>query len=72
MMDDIGYSNRAVSKINAYLGNHFILGEQFLITFESSSIRLKMDLVEETIIHFKEYSGLRELITDYLFHPQAQ
>lgn len=53
MMDDPQYISRNLRKINIYADNGYILGNNFLCSFETSDIPLDEKAVEKMIItHF--------------------
>lgn len=51
MMDDSGYSVKAVRRINQYIRNGIYPGDGLLLTFETSNISLDMRIVEKMILH---------------------
>lgn len=51
MMDDSGYSIKAVRRINQYIRHGFFPGDGLLLTFETSSVSLDMRTVETMILH---------------------
>ena len=51
MMDDSGYSVKAVRRINQYIRNGIYPGDGLLMTFETSNTSLDMRIVEKMILH---------------------
>lgn len=51
MMDDSGYSVKAVRRINQYIRNGIFPGDGLLLTFETSTTSLDMRIVEAMILH---------------------
>ena len=51
MMDDSGYSVKAVRRINQYIRNGIFPGDGLLLTFETSNTSLDMRIVEKMILH---------------------
>ncbi|MCR4782203.1 MAG: hypothetical protein K5851_05645 [Lachnospiraceae bacterium] len=52
MMDNIGYANRNVEKINLYAKDGYCLGENFVATFETSQVQLNLKTVQRIIEEF--------------------
>ena len=51
MMDDNGYSVKAVQRINQYIRHGIYPGDGLLMTFETSNTSLDMRIVEKMILH---------------------
>lgn len=49
MMDNPEYANKAISKINAYIRNGYMLGDNFMFTFESRQQPIDMKNFEKQI-----------------------
>lgn len=48
-MDDPDYARKAINKIELYQSNGLLIGEQLILTFETSTTVLNMDSVKKTV-----------------------
>lgn len=48
-MDDIEYANKTLKKIELYARNGILVGDRLIVTFESSTVQLNLELVEKII-----------------------
>lgn len=58
MMDNPNYCDKAVKKMNVYAKNGYVLGENLLITFETTDTPMDMRVVEKILLK-TELAGIK-------------